>query len=502
MLVLSTLALLSVATDDCGLTVAESRARAAELFSQGDVAGADACLGTALSQATTQLEALAAEAESIRAYRVARRQHPGATSSCVLDAHGASLCLDGAGSQQLSNSLPKAVRECSGEAQAVALLQRVQRGEHEMDSTSLEAGVAHAAQRHWWDAARRALDLLRNRNHAISSEARHVVTVLRDEASSVLSLMRQTKMDETTISCAVMWAQGEASVHLLVKFAMRLDAPVTVLNVDNEQVVINTTHVIFSGVGRQKPKKYVINIELFGAIMPENSSWSFGSVGTVRFRLAKNETQEWPRLTASTEPVKNHRVWWEGQEQIVAEEKKLKREAEMRQYAAEAEARRLHEVEARAEREASEAEAWQKAREHAVARRVVLLPLLETAIAAAAELAAQQDAAAEGDQASELSRVFDASTTATAALVLEAEVNNETTIATASQLLTQVRSLASTGYKELTKDALQQTLDHFNELCTTMVPPEPEPEPAEPEAAKKKPKKKKRRKAKRVASAA
>ena len=82
----------------------------------------------------------------------------------------------------------------------------------------------------------------------------------------------------------------------------------------------------------------------------------------------------------------------------MAEEKKLKREAEMRQYAAEAEARRLHEVEARAEREASEAEAWQKAREHAVARRVVLLPLLETAIAAAAELAAQQDAAAEGDQ--------------------------------------------------------------------------------------------------------
>ena len=31
-------------------------------------------------------------------------------------------------------------------------------------------------------------------------------------------------------------------------------------------------------------------------------------------RLAKAEVQEWPRLTASTEPVKNHRVWWEGQE--------------------------------------------------------------------------------------------------------------------------------------------------------------------------------------------
>ena len=75
-------------------------------------------------------------------------------------------------------------------------------------------------------------------------------------------------------------------MHLLVKFAMRLDAPVTVLNVDHEQVVINSTHVTFSGIGRQKPKKYVMNVELYGAIVPENSSWSFGSVGTVRFRLA------------------------------------------------------------------------------------------------------------------------------------------------------------------------------------------------------------------------
>ena len=169
-----------------------------------------------------------------------------------------------------------------------------------------------------------------------------------------------------------------------------------------EQVVINATHVTFAGIGRQKPKKYVINVELFGAIVPENSSWSFGSVGTVRFRLTKQETQEWPRLTASAEPVKNHRVWWEGQEQIAAEETKLKREAEARQRATEAEERRLREVEARAEREAIEAEARQKARAHATARRAVLLPLLDTALAAAAELA-QQDGSAAAPEGGEVS---------------------------------------------------------------------------------------------------
>ena len=35
----------------------------------------------------------------------------------------------------------------------------------------------------------------------------------------------------------------------------RLDAPVTVLNVDNEVVTIEETRVSFSGVGRQKPKR-------------------------------------------------------------------------------------------------------------------------------------------------------------------------------------------------------------------------------------------------------
>lgn len=46
-------------------------------------------------------------------------------------------------------------------------------------------------------------------------------------------------MDEATIHCAVMWAQGARSVHLNIKFAARLDAPVTVLNVDNEKAKNN-----------------------------------------------------------------------------------------------------------------------------------------------------------------------------------------------------------------------------------------------------------------------
>ena len=104
-----------------------------------------------------------------------------------------------------------------------------------------------------------------------------------------------------------MWAQGMYSVHLNVKFAGRLDAPVTVLNVDNEEVSITGTRVSFSGIGRQKPKRYVIDLELYREIDANASTWSFGSVGTIRFQLRKKEEGSWSRLLASNESVKNHR---------------------------------------------------------------------------------------------------------------------------------------------------------------------------------------------------
>ena len=509
---------------------------------------------------TSQLEALAAEAEALRSYRDARRLQPAVTSSCVLDAQGVSICLEGAeapaASTAVATRMPGSPLECSSEGEMQALLQRVERGELDTSSALLEEAVQYSANRHWWVAARAALDVLRTRNVAIGSEVRQAVTTLRDEAGSVLTLMRQTKMDEATINCAVMWAQGESSVNLLIKFAGRLDAPVTVLNVDNEQVVINATHVTFSGIGRQKPKRYQVHIELFAPIVAENSSWNFGSVGTVRFRLSKASGGEWPRLTASTEPVKNHRVWWEGQEQIAQEEKKLKREEQERKTEAERQERAAKEEEERKEREALELAERQAARE----RRAELMPLLEKVLAASATLAGtpeqghgdaggggggggggeaaeegegastegegegegakaegKADGAAEGaaegeaasagadatgadaagatDVAGAIAQAYEAATQATAELVLAAEEKNETTVATASQLLSAMRSLASTGYSGLTKDALQRTRDDFEALCSAMLPAEPKPEPSDdPQKTKGKKKKKKKKK--------
>ena len=197
----------------------------------------------------------------------------------------------------MARAPPAALTHCGAESEALALLQRIERGEAAVAAEAVEDGIVHAAHRHWWSAARGAVNHLRASNVAIGSEARRAVTELRDEATAVLNLMRQTKMDEAVISCAVMWAQGESSVratpaaarpaarspcaiappprafHLSVK-PPGGSTPVTVLNVDNEVVEINATHLSFSGIGRQKPKTYVVNLEFFEPIDAENSSWS------------------------------------------------------------------------------------------------------------------------------------------------------------------------------------------------------------------------------------
>ena len=51
-------------------------------------------------------------------------------------------------------------------------------------------------------------------------------------------------------------------------------------------------------------------------------------MGTVKF--GRRRRRWWPRLTAGKESVKNHRVWWEKQEQVREADRKAKaaREAE------------------------------------------------------------------------------------------------------------------------------------------------------------------------------
>jgi hypothetical protein len=219
------------------------RQRAGELYDSGNPAAGDACISDALLQLTGELELLAAQAQALRAFRDARQQSPTALPSnngCLVTASGSTLCLpdftrrlDESASTSLSSS-PQSAAECGSEATALTLLNTRLSGagvkppssggqlvdgvsSSPLASAPLDAFIVHSVQRQWWTAARRAVDVLRAQNVPPGPDARRAVTEVRDESGALLALMRQTKMDEATISCAVMWAQGIYSVHLNVR---------------------------------------------------------------------------------------------------------------------------------------------------------------------------------------------------------------------------------------------------------------------------------------------
>ena len=70
--------------------------------------------------------------------------------------------------------------------------------------------LLRSVQCNWWSVGRLAVDMLRRRGLPLGPSARKAVTEVHDGAGEVLALMRQTRMDEATIHCACMWAQGSA----------------------------------------------------------------------------------------------------------------------------------------------------------------------------------------------------------------------------------------------------------------------------------------------------
>jgi len=260
---------------------------------------------------------------------------------------------------------------------------------------------------------------------------------------------------------------------------------VTVLNVDNEVVHINSTHVSFSGIGRQKPKRYVVDISLYGAIDPEHSSWAFGSVGTVRFILRKNVSGAWPRLSSSNETIFKHRVWWEKQEQVAVSDRKAREAEDRQQREAKAEAeRKLREADM-AEKVAEAAALRAKQTAERTAKRLEQMPTLDAAL-----LALDAFAAAPKEELDDrMAKTLEASKEV---LKVSGQEGNETASANAEQMLNALRKLHSTGFAELTVEASTDLVTKYKRWLEELIEPEPEPETPAPSTKKAKKKGKKK----------
>ena len=215
--------------------------------------------------------------------------------------------------------------------------------------------VQYALEHGWWEPAKQMLRTMRERGDAVTTMqgVRTTATSIRDEATEIINLLRVgANKEETVVNCAFQWAQRPDYVYLNIKFSSRIDGPVTVLNVDNENVTFTNESVHFEGTGRQKPKKFQLHLPLNGAIDPERSQWSFASVGRISITLAKVDVQTWPKLLAkdATKP-KNMHAWYERQTVL---DEQVKKEAKAKKEVKEADDKKKKADEEKAAKEAKE----------------------------------------------------------------------------------------------------------------------------------------------------
>ena len=169
------------------------------------------------------------------------------------------------------------------------------------EHTVTEPDVLLALERGWWDAAKQMLRTMRKAGHAVGTmqDVRGAATRIRDQATDIINLMRVgANAEETVVNAAFQWAQRPEFIYLNVKFASRIDGPVTCLNVDNEKVTLTNNSLLFEAVGRQKPKTFRLNLTFNKEIDPEASTWSFASVGRISFTIAKKDHGEHPPACA------------------------------------------------------------------------------------------------------------------------------------------------------------------------------------------------------------
>ena len=111
LLLLHPIAAASASCDVAEKTANSYRQRAAELYAASEHANADICMSLALKAVTEDLEVLAAQAQALRSFRAARQANPhlapDASTGCVVDANGASVCLPDLAAIAVSTQQPK-----------------------------------------------------------------------------------------------------------------------------------------------------------------------------------------------------------------------------------------------------------------------------------------------------------------------------------------------------------------------------------------------------------
>lgn len=194
-------------------------------------------------------------------------------------------------------------------------------------------------RRRWWRATRTLTPSVGNTGRI---QIRQYAEALRDGARDVISLTQQhDNAERSLIVPACQWAQNDTAVvsdsahafstddvsraahahtafrthvtmlpsaaalaqAVAVRYSPKKHGPVSVANVDDTDVQLNATHLLFSALAKRsanshRPLRFELNLELEGPIDPELSTWSAGTAGRLTLTLAKanSSLHHWARL--------------------------------------------------------------------------------------------------------------------------------------------------------------------------------------------------------------
>ena len=134
------------------------------------------------------------------------------------------------------------------------------------------AAACVAIRKQWWRGAQ-AIDTAQwLRSATERARVRSFAQAFRAGAADVVALvLRGGSAAQNAVVPAVQWAQNQTVVAVMVRYSPKKHGPVSVANVEEPEVAINSSHISFKGLGRpnsRAPLRFELDLELRDAIVP------------------------------------------------------------------------------------------------------------------------------------------------------------------------------------------------------------------------------------------
>ena len=185
-----------------------------------------------------------------------------------------------------------------------------------------ESCIAHALRHDWLEAAYQLIITAVYDDQQLSPALLEQIKEKQKKLNK-LSIATESNKKYQVISPAFQWAQSLKNVFLDVKPSHRLDAPGCN---DLRESVVNITESTFSFsakcVRSGSKIKILLEFELFGKVVVEESSHNFTPLGRLHVNLKKYRGDIWTIPVKGKKPG-NMNIWWEMKEKYEEEISKV-----------------------------------------------------------------------------------------------------------------------------------------------------------------------------------